>query len=312
MYLHHTFSLFALRKVDSGKYRFGTSKTVRLIRMYGTSIVVRIGGGWENLYNVLLKLDPCREKLFGLSGLSKSKKAARSTSPAPPKNQHVAVNGTPSSKIPVASNRVAERRAMTDENGADIIMSHSENGPKDLGSADVQKSIDSLIGTPGARHKEKKMTDNSVNYPWNASSRTSTMSSSMSMENLDSCGVKFNPLQKLSKSMTASATSGIPTPSKQNKNTINGGASSGGGMSVSSSVDNINTCGQQQQVNKNEVRGKLGYTAFSEESLNKASSVMSSKNFLYAAGGNPKNMPPRRVSLVERQAQYAQKREEVQ
>ena len=54
------FTPFNIVKVGDGKYTFGTSKTVRLLRVNGSSVVVRIGGGWEYLYNFLLKADPCR------------------------------------------------------------------------------------------------------------------------------------------------------------------------------------------------------------------------------------------------------------
>ena len=56
------FSPFRIVKVDEGKYTFGSSKTVRLLRIHGSSVVVRVGGGWEYLYNFLLKVDPCRAK----------------------------------------------------------------------------------------------------------------------------------------------------------------------------------------------------------------------------------------------------------
>ena len=47
---------FKITKVGDGKYTFGTSKTVRLVRIHGQSIVVRVGGGWEYVYNFLLKV----------------------------------------------------------------------------------------------------------------------------------------------------------------------------------------------------------------------------------------------------------------
>lgn len=51
---------FKIEKIGEGKYTFGTSRTVRLLRIHGSSVVVRIGGGWEFLNKFLLKADPCR------------------------------------------------------------------------------------------------------------------------------------------------------------------------------------------------------------------------------------------------------------
>lgn len=53
---------FQILRVGEGKYTFGNSKIVRLVRIHGSSIVVRVGGGWEFLYEFLKKCDPCRGK----------------------------------------------------------------------------------------------------------------------------------------------------------------------------------------------------------------------------------------------------------
>lgn len=53
---------FQIKRVGEGKYTFGKSKIVRLVRVHGSSIVVRVGGGWEYLYDFLFKTDPCRAK----------------------------------------------------------------------------------------------------------------------------------------------------------------------------------------------------------------------------------------------------------
>jgi len=59
---------FQITRVGEGKYTFGTSKIVRLVRVHGSSIVVRVGGGWEYLYDFLFKADPCRAKQAMESG----------------------------------------------------------------------------------------------------------------------------------------------------------------------------------------------------------------------------------------------------
>ena len=51
---------FQIVRVAEGKYTFGNSKIIRLVRIHGSSIVVRVGGGWEFLYEFLMRCDPCR------------------------------------------------------------------------------------------------------------------------------------------------------------------------------------------------------------------------------------------------------------
>ena len=53
---------FQIIRVGEGKYTFGTSKLIRLVRIHGASVVVRVGGGWEFLYEFLMRCDPCRGK----------------------------------------------------------------------------------------------------------------------------------------------------------------------------------------------------------------------------------------------------------
>ncbi|XP_047126566.1 uncharacterized protein LOC100201523 isoform X1 [Hydra vulgaris] len=62
---------FQIKRFGEGKYKFGNSKIIRLVRIHGSSIVVRVGGGWEFLYEFLLKADPCRaQQLAENSNLS--------------------------------------------------------------------------------------------------------------------------------------------------------------------------------------------------------------------------------------------------
>eukprot|EP00794_Sanderia_malayensis_P007439 gene7439-8261_t len=65
---------FEIVRIGEGKYLFGDSKIVRLVRIHGSSVVVRVGGGWEFLLNFLLKYDPCRVKDFLQDGLENLKK----------------------------------------------------------------------------------------------------------------------------------------------------------------------------------------------------------------------------------------------
>lgn len=54
---HHRFDYI---KVDENKYRFGDSQKLRLLRILRSTVMVRVGGGWETLQSFLQKNDPCR------------------------------------------------------------------------------------------------------------------------------------------------------------------------------------------------------------------------------------------------------------
>lgn len=46
--------------VGEGRYRFGESQKLRLVRILRSTVMVRVGGGWEPLSSFLQKNDPCR------------------------------------------------------------------------------------------------------------------------------------------------------------------------------------------------------------------------------------------------------------
>ena len=48
--------------VGEGKYRFGESQKLRLVRILRSTVMVRVGGGWVSLDEFLVKNDPCRGK----------------------------------------------------------------------------------------------------------------------------------------------------------------------------------------------------------------------------------------------------------
>lgn len=49
--------------VGEGRYRFGESQKLRLVRILRSTVMVRVGGGWEPLISFLQKNDPCRGEL---------------------------------------------------------------------------------------------------------------------------------------------------------------------------------------------------------------------------------------------------------
>ncbi|XP_022254698.1 microtubule-actin cross-linking factor 1-like [Limulus polyphemus] len=51
---------FKVYQVGEGKYRFGESQKLRLVRILRSTVMVRVGGGWMALDEFLVKNDPCR------------------------------------------------------------------------------------------------------------------------------------------------------------------------------------------------------------------------------------------------------------
>jgi dystonin len=51
---------FKVSRVAEGKYRFGDSQQLRLVRILRSTVMVRVGGGWDPLDVFLRKHDPCR------------------------------------------------------------------------------------------------------------------------------------------------------------------------------------------------------------------------------------------------------------
>jgi len=55
---------YHIHKVEEGKYRFGESQKLRLVRILRSTVMVRVGGGWVALDEFLVKNDPCRVGLW--------------------------------------------------------------------------------------------------------------------------------------------------------------------------------------------------------------------------------------------------------
>merc|ERR1711936_1527409 len=53
---------FKVFQVGEGKYRFGDSQKLRLVRILRSTVMVRVGGGWCALDEFLVKNGPCRAK----------------------------------------------------------------------------------------------------------------------------------------------------------------------------------------------------------------------------------------------------------
>ncbi|XP_050545683.1 dystonin isoform X17 [Daktulosphaira vitifoliae] len=55
---------FRVFQVGEGRYRFGDSQKLRLVRILRSTVMVRVGGGWVALDEFLVKNDPCRVEMM--------------------------------------------------------------------------------------------------------------------------------------------------------------------------------------------------------------------------------------------------------
>ncbi|KAI8481224.1 hypothetical protein Bbelb_410270 [Branchiostoma belcheri] len=53
---------YQVQQKGEGKYRFGDTQRLRLVRILRSTVMVRVGGGWMALGEFLVKNDPCRAK----------------------------------------------------------------------------------------------------------------------------------------------------------------------------------------------------------------------------------------------------------
>jgi len=57
---------FLLQKAGDRKYKFGDAEVLRMVRILRSNVMVRVGGGWEELDKFLSRYDPCR----GIHGIN--------------------------------------------------------------------------------------------------------------------------------------------------------------------------------------------------------------------------------------------------
>ncbi|CAF4871227.1 unnamed protein product, partial [Rotaria socialis] len=49
---------YDVQQVAEGRYRFGESQSLRLVRILRSTVMVRVGGGWTALDEFLVRHDP--------------------------------------------------------------------------------------------------------------------------------------------------------------------------------------------------------------------------------------------------------------
>ena len=96
-----------MQKISEGKYRFGDSQQLRLVRILRSTVMVRVGGGWDPLDVFLRKHDPCRADSRtnvalgkGTPGLGMAGFTTKSNTQIKTKNEAQIGNGTTVRQLP--------------------------------------------------------------------------------------------------------------------------------------------------------------------------------------------------------------------
>ncbi|XP_054153654.1 microtubule-actin cross-linking factor 1, isoforms 1/2/3/4-like isoform X7 [Oppia nitens] len=142
---------YKVHQVGEGRYRFGESQKLRLVRILRSTVMVRVGGGWVSLDEFLVKNDPCRakgrtnvelrEQFILAEGVSQSMTPFKSKSPIRP-------DGTISTTGPITKIREKSERS--------VPMSHSHhyrygNSTSDYSFSDQADSSGASKGRPISR-----------------------------------------------------------------------------------------------------------------------------------------------------------------
>ncbi|XP_050743305.1 dystonin isoform X17 [Drosophila biarmipes] len=163
---------FRVFQVGEGKYRFGDSQKLRLVRILRSTVMVRVGGGWVALDEFLQKNDPCRakgrtnielrEQFILADGVSQSMAAftpRRSTPNAAPtaSSSPNAQNGGSSNLPPYMSGqgpiiKVRERSVRS------IPMSRPSRSSLSASTPDSLSDNEGSHGGPSGRYTPRKVT----------------------------------------------------------------------------------------------------------------------------------------------------------
>ncbi|XP_058116978.1 dystonin isoform X1 [Anopheles coustani] len=142
---------FRVFQVGEGKYRFGDSQKLRLVRILRSTVMVRVGGGWVALDEFLVKNDPCRakgrtnielrEQFILADGVSQSMAAFK------PRMSGSAGSGSNQTSSPIPTQgpivKVRERSAKS------ISMSRPSRSSLSASTPDSLSDNESGLGTPG-------------------------------------------------------------------------------------------------------------------------------------------------------------------
>ncbi|XP_031845076.2 dystonin-like protein short stop isoform X40 [Nomia melanderi] len=229
---------FRVFQVGEGKYRFGDSQKLRLVRILRSTVMVRVGGGWVALDEFLLKNDPCRakgrtnielrEQFILADGVSQTMTAFKSK-PSPTstlqRTQITSANAGPITKVRERSARsvpMGQSRASRSSLSAGTPDSLSDNESSfRIGSRKTSTPYRSTI-TPGGSRPSSRPASRPASRPTSRpGSRPASRQGSKppsrygSTQSLDSTDDSTN-LSRIPRRTATSTTGTTPTSSRHN------------------------------------------------------------------------------------------------
>ncbi|XP_065091709.1 dystonin isoform X9 [Ochlerotatus camptorhynchus] len=148
---------FRVFQVGEGKYRFGDSQKLRLVRILRSTVMVRVGGGWVALDEFLVKNDPCRadEHLAELMPIFEQLRAQGNLPCTYP--LHVASSGTAFMRggsrstplSPHAPHCHPSTHWVRERSSKSISMSRPSRSSLSASTPDSLSDNESSLGTPG-------------------------------------------------------------------------------------------------------------------------------------------------------------------
>uniref|UniRef100_T1IVF3 Dystonin n=1 Tax=Strigamia maritima TaxID=126957 RepID=T1IVF3_STRMM len=152
---------FKVHQVGEGKYRFGESQKLRLVRILRSTVMVRVGGGWVALDEFLVKNDPCRakgrtnielrEQFILAEGVSQSMSPFKAKSPTSSHSSQSGTRSGTSGSLPAAGpiTKIREKSSRSVPMGQP--RSSSTAGSSDLSGQSFSEGDSSGIGSRTTR-----------------------------------------------------------------------------------------------------------------------------------------------------------------
>ncbi|XP_017959524.1 dystonin isoform X24 [Drosophila navojoa] len=161
---------FRVFQVGEGKYRFGDSQKLRLVRILRSTVMVRVGGGWVALDEFLQKNDPCRakgrtnielrEQFILADGVSQSMAAftSRRSTPNAAQTANSSQNGAGSPNLPPYMSGQGPIIKVRERSVRSIPMSRPSRSSLSASTPDSLSDNEGSHGGPSGRYTPRKVT----------------------------------------------------------------------------------------------------------------------------------------------------------
>ncbi|KAG7301054.1 hypothetical protein JYU34_015429 [Plutella xylostella] len=225
---------FRVFQVGEGKYRFGDSQKLRLVRILRSTVMVRVGGGWVALDEFLVKNDPCRakgrtnielrEQFILADGVSQSMAAFRPRTPrsntnTPPSTGPITkVRERTARSVPMSGGGTAGRASRSSLSAGTPDSLSDNEAASGLGARYRKPSVPRSTLTPGGSRPGSRPGSRAGSKP------PSRHGSNLSLDSTDDVGTPSRiPMRKVTNTRTSIARANA-NATKFGTTTPNGGS----------------------------------------------------------------------------------------